>query len=262
MIIIKKIFLLIISLLIFLFLLYPLLFTIINSFLVRESGKLNFSIERYINFFEENGIFYRGILNSIIYSVTITFFSTFISCLGAFAFSFFEFKFKKVLFLTVILIMMTPLQITLIPNFIALEKLKILNTPLAVILPGIFSAFGIFLLRQYMVHFNKEIIEAAQIDGAGAFRILFNIVAPFSVNGIVAVIILVFSESWSMIEQPIMFLSDSKQMPLSIIIRQVFEISEYYIFIPSVLFMIPVLLVYILFKNRLMDGLSKYNFNS
>ena len=260
--IIKKIFLLAAAAIIAAVILYPLAFTFVNSFFIRNANEIYFSFDNYAETLADKSPFYRSFINSAVYSVVITGAGTIIACLGAYSFAFFEFKMKKLLFAVIILIMLTPIQVTLIPNFIVFDKLGLLDTPFSIILAGSFSAFGIFLLKQYMENFDKAIIEAAQIDGAGRLKILTHIVAPFSINGITALVILLFSESWSMVEQPVMFLSDKDLMPLSIYIRQVYLASQSKIFAPSILALIPIIIIFALFKTQLSEALSTYNFTA
>lgn len=95
-----------------------------------------------------------------------------ISCLGGYGFAKFNFKGKNVIFFFVIILMMMPLQVTLVPNYIVFERLGLIGSYASVILPGVFSTFGVFLLTQFFSSIPNSIIEAAKLDGANQIQIL------------------------------------------------------------------------------------------
>lgn len=106
---------------------------------------------------------------------------------------------------------------TLVPNYIIADKLGLLNMASAIILPGIFAAFGVFMLRQFMLSIPYALVEAAQLDGAGHYRIFYRIMLPLMKPGIAALIVLLFVDYWNMVEQPLIFLEDAFKQPLSLI---------------------------------------------
>lgn len=116
-----------------------------------------------------------------------------------------------------------PFQVTLVPNYIMAEKLGLLNSPNAIILPGIFAAFGVFMLRQFMLPIPYSYIEAAKLDGAGHLRIFSTIIVPMIKPGMAALVILLFVDYWNMVEQPLIFLDDPYKQPLSVYLSRINE---------------------------------------
>lgn len=117
--------------------------------------------------------------------------------------------------------MMLPVQVTLVPNYILFDKIGLIGSYLSLILPGIFSTFGVFLLTQVFSAIPNDMIEAAKIDGANHFQILIRIIIPCSKTGIASLIILCFIDSWNMIEQPLAFLKNYLKYPLSIFLSRI-----------------------------------------
>ena len=182
-----------------------------------------------------------------------------IASLAAYAFSFFDFRMRHLLFFLTIVLMMMPYQVTLVSNYIVLDKLGVLGGYSSIILPGIFSAFGVFLLRMIMKSVPQNIIEAAKVDGASHLRILSSIVLPNCRAGIVSLVVLSFIDTWNMIEQPLVFLKDSSMYPLSIYLAEVNSRNYSLSFAGGMLAMVPVLILFLYFEDNLIEGISATN---
>jgi multiple sugar transport system permease protein len=130
---------------------------------LEQYGKVLVSSPRYLAMF----------WNSVFMVVPIIIGQTLVAALAAYAFSKLQFRGREPLFLVYVLTMLMPFQVTLVPNYIMADKLGLLNSPNAIILPGIFSAFGVFMLRQFMLDIPYAYIEAAKMDGAGHLRIFY-----------------------------------------------------------------------------------------
>lgn len=179
-----------------------------------------------------------------------------VSMMGGFSFSKFKFPGSKICFLLIVLLMIMPVQVTLLPNYIVLDKLNLLNSYGALILPGIFLPFGTFLMTQVYRNIPDSIIEAARLDGAGTMRILFYVVAPNGKAGLASLIVLSFIDNWNMVEQPIVFLRDKFQYPLSVFLASVSEQNFSLQFVCGVLSLIPVTLLFFFFQDELAQGLD------
>lgn len=160
--------------------------------------------------------FYTGFWNSVIYTFVIIGINIPISLLGAYGFSRFNFKGKDILFWLYIVLMLMPFQATILPQYLTLRALKIIHTPSAVIIPNIFSTFGTFLIAQYMRGLNKEIFESGRIDGLNEFKLFIKMAVPMCRSIIFALTVLLFINYWSMVEQPLVFISDPQHMPLGV----------------------------------------------
>lgn len=139
-----------------------------------------------------------------------------LSVLAGLGFAKYDFPGKKLWFFLLLEVMVLPLQVTLVPNFRILGTLNLLDTQWALVLPALFAPLGTFLMTQSFRAVPDEILEAAQLDGASTFTILWRILVPCGKNGLACVIVLTFLESWNMVEQPMAYLKEPAQYPLSV----------------------------------------------
>jgi multiple sugar transport system permease protein len=160
--------------------------------------------------------YFRFFLNSVIVSTTITVAQLVTCSTAAYAFARLTFRGRNALFAVVIGSLMIPIQVTIVPLFLVLSKLGMTNTLWALILPGIFSAFGIFLLRQHFLSLPRELEEAATIDGAGHFRTFARIVLPLSGPSLATLGILCFTYWWNDLLLPLVMISDTDRQTLPV----------------------------------------------
>ena len=182
-----------------------------------------------------------------------------ISCLGGYGFAKFKFPFKNAVFYLLVILMMMPYQVSLVPNYIILNKMGLIGSYASVIIPGIFAPFGIFLLKQVFSSIPDNIIEAAKIDGANQFQILTKIIIPHAKTGIAALFILCFIDNWNMVEQPLIFLKDSLKYPLSIFLSTINNSRLDIAFVCSILAIIPVFILFLYLKESLIYGIENTN---
>ncbi len=216
----------------------------------------NIVLEQYYEVLIGKSKFLRMFWNSVFLVLPIVLFQTIISSSAAFVFAKIKFKGRDTLFFIYIIIMMMPFQVTLVPNYLVLDKLGILNNYLSIILPGIFGAFGVFLLRQFMISIPNEYIEAAMVDGCSLAQIFFKVILPQSKGGVASLAILSFIDNWNMVEQPLIFLKDTNKHPLSIYLSVINNSELGIAFAASVIYMIPALLVFLYGQNYLIEGIS------
>lgn len=257
------------SLIVLLFLL-PIVYMLANS--VMSSGEIaeayttsaehyarfhlipnQFSLEQYYQAFLRRPQFLKLFWNSVLITVPITAIQTLVSVFAAFAFTKLRFPLRDALFFIFIILLILPSWVTLVPNYMMIQRLGLLDTIWSLILPSAFTAFGVCLLRQYMRYVPDETIEAARIDGASAIKILFRIVLPQVKGGVASLIILTFIDNWNMVEQVIVYISDQEKYPLSVALSEYASADSGIIFACGVIFMIPPLLLYLYhskeFKN-------------
>lgn len=213
-------------------------------------------LEQYYEVLIGKSKFLRMFWNSVFLVFPIVILQTIISSAAAFVFAKIKFKGRDILFFIYIIIMMMPFQVTLVPNYLVLDKLGFLNNYQSIILPGIFGAFGVFLLRQFMVSIPNEYIEAARVDGCSLAQIFFKIILPQSKGGIASLAILSFIDNWNMVEQPLIFLKDINKFPLSIYLSEINNSEIGIAFAASVIYMIPALLIFLYGQNYLIEGIS------
>ena len=151
-------------------------------------------------------------------SVKITFWSTFLqlacSCSAAFAFSRLRFPGRGFIFILFLSALMIPTQVTNIPRFIFMSKLHLIDNHLALILPSMFSAMGIFLIRQYMMTIPRSYDEAAYIDGASRFYCFLRIILPMSKPAMMVIAVQTFIATWNDFYNPLIYLNTTEKMTL------------------------------------------------
>ena len=216
-----------------------------------------FSLSQYYNILIEDVSVLRLLLNSAMYTGAILLGQALVIPAMAYALSRFKFRGRDTIFFIVIMLMLLPFQVTMVPNVLTLRTLGLLNTPWAVILPTCFAPFYIFLVRQFMVGLPKEIIEAAEVDGAGTFRCFLHVALPVCRPILGAAIALSFADCWNMVEQPLTYLAEQTQlMPLSVMFNQLTENSTGVEFAGAALYIVPALLVYLYFQKDILSGIQ------
>lgn len=194
--------------------------------------------------------------NSVMLTVPITFFQIIIAIFTSYGFSRYPNKYKSVIFFAYIILMIMPYQVTLVPNFLVAEKFNILNTRWAVILPGIFSPFSVFLLTKVMKRIPHSYVEAAKLDGASEFQILTKIYVPMCKGALVSITMLVFIDYWNMVEQPLVLMKDSDMHPLSVFLSQINTGDIGLAFAVGVVYMIPTILMFLYGEDYLVEGIT------
>ena len=231
----------------------PVLMTAAIS-LLNENNTL--TLQNYADLLFNCFIFYPMFWNSVLYAVVITAIQLFVIIPSAFGFAQANFKGKGILFVFYIVLMIMPLQVTILPNYIGLRDLGLINTRWGIILPAIFSPFGVVVMRQYMHGINNSVIEAMRIETNSMVRIIVSAVIPQMKICIFAVVLFVFAESWNMLEQPLLFLNDDKLRTLPTFIGNSGKYAGNILFSAAVIFIIPILLLYNFFSDSLEKGLT------
>ncbi|GGG85904.1 sugar ABC transporter permease [Paenibacillus radicis (ex Gao et al. 2016)] len=194
--------------------------------------------------------------NSVFLVVPIILGQVVIASVAAYAFAKLRFPGREPLFLFYLITMLMPFQVTLVPNYLMAEKLGLLNHPSSIIMPGIFAAFGVFLLRQFMLNIPYAYMEAAKMDGAGYLRTFLSIVLPMVKPGIAALIVLLFADYWNMVEQPLIFLQEAEMQPLSVFLsrlqKEAFSVS----FAASVIYMLPMVFLFAIAERHFIEGIE------
>jgi multiple sugar transport system permease protein len=156
---------------------------------------LGAGLDKITTIFAETG-YLRAYGISILYALLTIIGVLLVGSLAAFEFSLFEFPGRKILFGVVLLALMVPTAVTIIPTYVLTSRLGWLNTMEGLVVPGLASAFGLFMLVQFMRAIPKDMIEAARLDGAGHFQIYWHVVLPLCRNALVTLAILTFIQTW------------------------------------------------------------------
>jgi multiple sugar transport system permease protein len=174
-----------------------------------------FKFQNYLEVFEKIN-FAQYYINTIIITVARTVFQLILCSLAAYAFARLRFPGKNIIFITILSVLMVPSQVIMIPSFVIMRELGWIDTFYAIIVPGIFSAFGTFLLRQFFMAIPKELDEAAKIDGCSFFGIYWRIILPLSKPALVSLAIFTILASWNDFLWPLIVTNSDEMRVLSI----------------------------------------------
>lgn len=175
---------------------------------------------------------------------------------AAWVLSRFHFYGRKVLVTLYITLMLMPFQVTMVPNFLVIDQLGLMDTFWAVILPFAFSAFPVFIMVKGFDAVPKSLLEAAAIDGAGHFRTFLSIGLPLGMPGILSALVLGFLECWNAIEQPMTFLKNPALWPLSLYLPQIVADKLGLAMVASLLMLAPAILVFLFGQKYLELGIQ------
>ena len=194
--------------------------------------------------------------NSVIYVLPIVLFQLVVAAGAAYSFSRVDTKFRSLVFFVYIILMLMPYQVTLVPNYLVIDRLNLLNTRWAIILPGIFSPFSVFILTKFMKRIPSSIVEAAKLDGCGELSIFFRIYLPLCQSTLYSVAILVFIDYWNMVEQPLILLKDEELYPLSVFLSKINQGDTGVALAIAVIYMVPPVLLFLYSEDYLIEGIS------
>ncbi|MBQ2612239.1 carbohydrate ABC transporter permease [bacterium] len=250
--------------------LYP-FFAMVNLSFVPESEifsdpeKLihtNLTLQNYKNVFEQIPLS-RYFFNSLIVAVITTFGQVIFAAFAGYSFARLKFKWRDGIFVCVLITMLIPPQVNIIPLFFLMRELHLVNTYQALILPGLFGGFGVFLMRQYFLGFSKDLEDAARIDGCNMLQSFFKIALPLAIPTVATLAIFTFVTTWNSFLWPLIITNSESMRTLPVglaIFRGSFrEITLWgELLACSVICTIPVIIVFLLgkkyFINDIMQG--------
>ena len=201
----------------------------------------------------------RFLANSFIYAVVITCLQLFFNVLAAYAFARMKFRGRDLLFGLLLSTMMIPPAVVLIPRFLVLREMGLVDTVTGILLPGIAGPFGIFLLRQFFMNIPGELEDAARIDGCGTWRILWSVIVPLSKPALITLGLFTFMGAWNMFEWPLVVLSNEDYYPLTVglsLFRSETRADWPRIFAASVMGSAPLIVLFLAAQRYLVGGIS------
>jgi len=214
------------------------------------------TIDQYLTVLFRSPMYLSMIFNSIILVVPIVVLQVGFAAFAAYSFTRFQSKFKNIIFFMYIVLMLMPYQVTIVPNFLVADFLNILGTRWAVIFPGVFAPFSVFLLTKFMRRIPSALIEAAKVDGANEWQIFSRICLPQCRSALYSIAILVFFDYWNMVELPIVLLDDPEKQPLSVFLATINANEAGVAFAVAVVYMIPPLLLFLHGEEALVEGIT------
>ncbi len=203
--------------------------------------------------------FGRFFLNSLLVSLSIMFGQLITCSLGGYAFARLEFPGRDVVFMMYLATLMIPGQLLTIPLYLILRKFGLIDTYSGVILPGLFSAYGTFLLRQFFLTIPKDLEDAARIDGTGTFGIYWKIILPLSKAALSTLGIFVFVATWNDFFWPFIVLSDNSKLTLTVGLAKfnsLYMADWGRLMAGGMISLIPALIVYIIFQKYINRGIA------
>jgi len=203
--------------------------------------------------------FFRYLLNTLFVSATVTVIALFFHSMAGYALARLRFPGREVIFLAMFSTFLISLPVIIVPLFILVRSLGILNSYAGLIFPAIFNAFGIFLLRQFYLGIPKELEEAAVIDGAGYWRIYWSVIVPLSKPILSALAILFFLANWNSFLWPLTIIGDPDLRMVQVAVasfRAQYTASWNYIMAASTVVALPTLTLFILFQRPIIESIK------
>jgi len=197
--------------------------------------------------------------NSVIVAVTVTALILFTSTLGGYVFGKFEFPGKNLLFVLILATLMVPFPVVLVPIYLITNRLHLLNTLFALIVPSTVSAFGIFLMRQFVGGVPNDLIEAARLDGAGEFTIFWRLILPQLRPAMATLGIFTFMGSWNDYLWPLIAINDQDKMtlPLALTFFNSAHSTRYdLVMAAAVMIILPIIVVFLFFQRHFINALA------
>ena len=222
-------------------------------------------VENYLKPFESSVPFLQLFVNSLRITLAVTLGQLITCSLAGYAFARLRFPGNNTLFLILLASLMVPNQVTIIPIYLSMVSWGFMNNPLAIILPGIISAFGVFLMRQFFKTLPQELLDAARVDGAGHIRVFLQIAVPVSGASLATLAIITFNSVWNSYFLPLIFLKswDNMTLPQGIALLTGYMGSGN----PSVVMaavtmaILPVLIVFIIAQRWIIEALTRTGIN-
>jgi multiple sugar transport system permease protein len=203
--------------------------------------------------------FVRWLLNTVILSLGVAIFQAIFCSMSAYAFARLRFPGRDAIFSFMLASMMIPGAVTLVPSYVLMAKIKLVNTPWALVLPGIVSAFGIFMLTQFFKSIPVELEEAALIDGASRFQIYYQVVLPLARPALLTLFILQFQGMWNAFLGPLLYLNTPDMYPLNIALlmfQQQYRYAWNVTLVGAMINAAPILVLFFVFSKYYIEGVS------
>lgn len=213
------------------------------------------SIRSYIELLMDTPEFFTAFWNSVYSTFGIILLQSLVAIPAAWCFAKLQIPCKKALLFVYILLMLLPFQVRMLSEYFVLNKIGILDTIWAMILPSGFSTFPVFIMYNFFKSVPDEVLEAAKIDGANDFLIFRKMGIPIGLHGIISALVLGFFEYWNLLEQPMTFLKDKTLWPLSLFVPNINPNNVYMVIVSALFALIPSLMIFLLGQEYLEQGI-------
>ena len=214
------------------------------------------TMSQYVNGLVRSPEYLIKFWNSVFLTLPIVLFQVAIASLAAYGFTRWRGKVRALIFFFYVILMLMPYNGTFVPNYLVSKWMHIFDTRWAIILPGTFAPFSVFLLTKFMRRIPYSLIEAAKIEGAGEWYIFTRICLPQCRAALYSIVILVFIDYWNMVEQPLILLNDPEKQPLSVFLSTINQGEIGLAFAMATIYMIPSLLLFLHGEEYLVEGIA------
>lgn len=214
------------------------------------------TLRSYVEILLDSPQFFVMFWNSVRLTLGILIGQLLVGVPAAWGFARFHFPGKKMLFFIYVGLMMMPFQVTMLSNYLVLDRMKLMDTHLSILLPAVFSTFPVFIMYRFFASIPEAIIESAKLDGAGHLQIFVRLGIPLGSGGIVSAMVLGFLEYWNLVEQPLTFLKNKTLWPLSLFLPGIGLEQAGMAFASSVIALIPALFVFLCGQDYLEQGIT------
>lgn len=244
---------------------YPLVFMVATSLKTRDQFFQNFwgftypfDWQNYVDVWPRA---FQGIQNSLLYSSLTLVLTLIFSLLGGYAFGRFNFAGKNFIFLAILMLLMVPGIVTIVPLFVLVRQLGIMNSWAALVLPwtGFEMVFGIFLMRLFFEKLPHELFDAARVEGAGELKVLFFVAIPLALPGLGSVAILDILFTWNDLVWPLVTMSDQANLPagpMAMLFRGSENVDYGAIFAAYVTLSAPLVILFTFFTRQFLRGIE------
>lgn len=231
----------------------PFVYVFVQSLLSAEGG---FTLRHYYDALLSTSAYLHRFWRSLTLTICIAVGQVVISTLAGYGFAKCSFTGKNTVFFLLIILMIMPLQVTLVPNYIMLDKLGLLNTYYALALPMIFVPLGTFIMTQCFKSVPDSILEAARLDGCRTLGVIYRVAVPMNKSGLVCVMLLSFLDGWNMVEQPIAYLKDFGDYPISVALAMTAPADSSVKLVCCMLVILSPLFLFLYFNRELVEGIA------
>lgn len=234
-------------------------FVCVVPFLIVLLGSLwsegQFSVRAYYDVFLASPQYLYRFWKSMGLGIGIVIGQIIVSIMAGYGFAKCKFPGRNIIYFFLMILMILPIQVTLVPNYIMLDKLQMLGTAKALIFPAIFLPFGALLMNQGFKSVSDEIIDQAKVDGCNLAETILLIAVPMCKGSVICVGILSFLDAWNMVEQPIAYLKDFEQYPLAVALAYTSPDYSMCQFACCLLALLPPLALFAFFSKELVEGI-------
>jgi multiple sugar transport system permease protein len=214
-------------------------------------------VQQYVGLFTRLNVAHYA-ANSAILSLAVTLVSLFVNSMAGYAFAKYRFAGREQVFRLLVASMIIPSQVTMLPLFLMLNKMGLVNTYFGVLIPGIASIFGIFLIRQYALSIPDSLIEAAKMDGAGDFRVYWSVILPLCKPILITLAIFTFMGTWNDFLWPLIVMTDDSMytLPLALASLSGEHVQDTELMMAgSAMTVLPVMLVFFALQKYYIRGI-------